>query len=124
MKRKTSCSVCSKINKPVIKSQMVPTRRNVISVKVGRNVTLLFISIYIEKTMKWREKIIGFAILESHEFRTKFPATNLHHTLFARRRYLHVTFKLNFEFLLMLFYKKYVSVVFIIGMKDTFQSTV
>ena len=60
----------------------------------------------------------NFVILKSHEFRKKNSVTNLQHTLSARSS-TGRTFKLYcFRFLLMFFYKKHVSFVFIIDIKD------
>ena len=42
----------AKISKTVIKSQILLARSNVISVKVGQHVNLLFISIYVELSCK------------------------------------------------------------------------
>ena len=57
--------VSSKINKTVIKNQFFSIRSNVISVKVGRSVNLLFIFIYIEKTNEVPAKKSGFATFDN-----------------------------------------------------------
>ena len=71
------CYVSNKIKIFFIKSQILPTRSNVISVKVNRNVNLLFISIYVGKSNEAHCQKNLFIFLKSHKFQNKCSVMNL-----------------------------------------------
>ena len=99
-----------KISKTVTKSQLLPTRNNVISVKVGRNVNLFFIFTYIEKTNEVPDKTNWFCY-QNH--------TSSEHNVLQRMYYIRCSpegatciLRLNdtFSGLVYVLFQKYVSV--------------